>query len=497
MALSAETAQLGIGGVLDLRDRVAGPVEPIDLRDRVTGPVDLKVDVRSNPKWLRLVCSWHEAGRSPGPVAGDLVLASVALLLGGASVEGAVLGSSVLLVSGLLFGLWKKRLPYETQGVLWYARHVAPAAAAVGFALAIGDSSMTTHMVSLATVSMALALISARAILWLVIGSARRRGVGLQAALVVGPARRIEQIQHRLKTYPEAGLRFVAAYIPQPGMESSGETGRTLVNSLLASHDVDHVLCAPEDVEETVFLDFVRFSKGQIDVSLVLPVATLCAGQVRSSIGDFGVLPLRLRRSWGSAFAKRAFDVIGAAILLTLLSPILLLTAAAIRLGDGGPAFFRQKRVGRDGKVFTIFKFRSMIPDAETLQDDFQLQNVVKRGLLFKLDEDPRVTPIGAIIRRFSIDELPQLINVLRGDMSLVGPRPLAVQPGLFDIRAHIRHQVSPGMTGLWQALGANALEYEDMLNLDLAYVTSRTLGVDLLTLVRTVPALVNRRAPY
>ena len=158
---------------------------------------------------------------------------------------------------------------------------------------------------------------------------------------------------------------------------------------------------------------------------------------------------------------------------------------------------FRQKRVGRDGNVFTIFKFRSMIQGAETQQEDFQPHNVVKRGLLFKVDDDPRVTRIGSIIRRFSIDELPQLLNVLRGEMSLVGPRPLAVQPGLFDIRAQIRHQVSPGMTGLWQALGANALEYEDMLNLDLAYVTSRTLGVDVLTIVRTLPALLNRRAPY
>jgi lipopolysaccharide/colanic/teichoic acid biosynthesis glycosyltransferase len=321
--------------------------------------------------------------------------------------------------------------------------------------------------------------------------------MGLQAALVVGPERRINQIKHRLDTYPEAGLRFESSYTPFPGNESTAEFGRTLVNTLLAEHDVDHVICVPDQVEEVVFLDFVRFSKGQVDVSLVLPVATLSVGRVRSSIGDLGVIPLRLRPSWGSAFAKRSIDVVGASVMLALLSPILILTAAAIWLSDRGPILFRQCRVGRDGNPFIILKFRSMIEGAEFLQTSYAPQNVVKRGLLFKLDGDPRITPIGSVIRRFSIDELPQLINVLRGEMSLVGPRPLAVQPDQFDLRAHIRHQTSPGVTGLWQALGANALDYEDMLNLDLAYVTSRTLGVDLLTLLRTVPALINRRAPY
>jgi lipopolysaccharide/colanic/teichoic acid biosynthesis glycosyltransferase len=373
---------------------------------------------------------------------------------------------------------------------------VAPAAAAVGWYLAMSESRSTTDRVALSATAMSLILVAARAILWPIIATARRRGLGLQAALVIGQERRIVQIQHRLRTYPEAGLRFEASYIPEVGCDGSAEYGRALVNKLLGEREFDHVICVADEVQESVFLDFVRFSKGQVDVSLILPVATLCAGQVRSSIGDLGVLPLRLRPSWGSISAKRAFDATVSVLALTLLSPILLLAALAVRLQDGGPVFFRQKRVGRDGRQFTIYKFRSMVVGAEQQQLQYRSCNFVSRGLLFKVDKDPRVTPVGSILRRLSIDELPQLLNVLRGDMSLVGPRPLAVEPEQFDIRAQIRHQASPGITGMWQALGANALDYDDMLDLDLAYVATRSFGVDVLTILRTIPAVFIRRSP-
>ena len=469
----------------------------IDLRDAPHPPIDARIGAEAlNPWWLRAVCGWHDAGRHAWPIIADLALVSAALLLTGSSNEGIALGVSVLLVTGLLFGLWKRRLPYETQGVLWYARHLAPAAAAVGFALAVGEPGVTTDQVALSSIALSLGLIGIRALLWIVVGSARRRGMGLHDALVIGPEERIDQIQHRLLTYPEAGLRFASAYSPEEGEGASAESGRKLVNDLLAEHPVGHVILVPDKIDESVLLDFVRFSKGQVDVTLVLPVATLSAGQVRSSIGDLGVLPLRLRPSWGSIAAKRAFDAVTSLLVLLALSPVLLGTAVVIRLSDGGPALFRQTRVGRDGRQFTILKFRSMVVGADELQDDYRPQNFVSRGLLFKVDHDPRVTPVGDLLRRFSIDELPQLYNVLRGEMSLVGPRPLAVGPERFDIRAHIRHQVAPGVTGLWQALGSNALEYSDMLDLDLAYVATRTFGVDFLTLLRTVPAVLVRRSP-
>ncbi|HEX4865227.1 MAG TPA: sugar transferase, partial [Acidimicrobiales bacterium] len=449
-----------------------------------------------NPWWLQVACGWHQAGRHPGPIVADLAFASGALLAAGATAGAAALATSVLFASGLLFGLWKRRLPYESQGMLWYARHLTPASAAVGFTLAMYESGVTTDRVALSALAMSFTLIGVRALIWPVIARARRRGLGLTPALVIGQQRRIEQIRHRLMTYPEAGFRFDSSFVPERGSDESPESARALVNDLLGKHDVEHVICVADEVEEAVFLDFVRFSKGQVDVSLVLPVATLCAGHVRSSIGDLGVHPLRLRPSWGSVAAKRAFDAAVALVTLVVLSPVLLLAAAAIRLQDGGPILFRQRRVGRDGKQFTIFKFRSMVVGAEDLQLEYRSYNFVNRGLLFKLEKDPRVTQVGGLLRRLSIDELPQFFNVLRGDMSLVGPRPLAVEPEEFDIRAQIRHQATPGITGMWQALGANALDYDDMLDLDLAYVATRSFGVDFLTILRTIPAVLIRRSP-
>ena len=491
-ALSVDAAPLTIGDVLDLRDN-----DVIDVRDRVERPFAAESDSRhTNPWWLQIACGWHQAGRHPGPIVSDLLVASVALLAAGASAGATALGTSVLFASGLLFGLWKRRLPYETQGILWYARHLTPAAAAVGFTLAMSQAGVTTHRAAIWDLVMAITLIGVRAFLWPVIASARRRGLGLKHALVIGQKRRIEQIRHRLATYPEAGFRFEASYGPEPGIDESAESGRALVNRLLGEHEVDHVICVADEIEETVFLDFVRFSKGQVDVSLVLPVATLSAGRVRSSIGDLGVLPLRLRPSWGSVAAKRAFDAVVSVLALLAVSPVLLLAATAIKLQDGGPVLFRQKRVGRDGQQFTIYKFRSMVAGAEERQLEYSSRNFVNGGLLFKLEKDPRVTPVGRLLRRLSIDELPQFFNVVRGDMSLVGPRPLAVEPEEFDIRAQIRHQATPGVTGMWQALGANALDYDDMLDLDLAYVATRSLGVDVLTILRTVPAVLVRRSP-
>jgi lipopolysaccharide/colanic/teichoic acid biosynthesis glycosyltransferase len=483
---------MSIGDMIDIRD-----TDLVDVRDSFQTPATrTSGDKTLNPWWLQLACGWHQAERHPGPIVADLLLASIALAAAGASAAATALGTGVLFVSGLLVGLWKRRLPYETQGILWYCRHLAPAAGAVGFTLSMFNPRVTDHQAALWDAAMGATLIGVRAVLWPIIASARRRGLGLKAALVIGQKRRIDHIRHRLETYPEAGFRFEASYVPEPEINESPELGRELVNCLLGEHDVDHAICVADEIEESIFLDFVRFAKGQVDVSLVLPVATLSAGQVRSSIGDLGVLPLRLRPSWGSVAAKRAFDAVVAVLALVAVSPVLLLAALAIKLQDGGPILFRQKRVGRDGEQFTIFKFRSMVVGAEERQIDYSTANFVKGGLLFKLDQDPRVTAIGSLLRRLSIDELPQLFNVVRGQMSLVGPRPLAVEPEEFDIRAQIRHQALPGITGMWQALGANALDYDDMLDLDLAYVATRSLGVDVLTLLRTVPAVFIRRSP-
>jgi lipopolysaccharide/colanic/teichoic acid biosynthesis glycosyltransferase len=198
--------------------------------------------------------------------------------------------------------------------------------------------------------------------------------------------------------------------------------------------------------------------------------------------------------SLGWRGAKRAFDVLVAAILLAALIPVFALVSMAIRAEDGGPALYRQRRVGRDDRTFTIWKFRSMVVGADSGNGELARHNVTT-GLLFKVRGDPRVTRVGSIIRRLSIDELPQLVNVLRGDMSLVGPRPLAVDPEAFDERATRRHLVRPGLTGPWQVAGANALSYDDMLELDLAYISRWSMSLDLLLLARTVSTVLVGRS--
>jgi lipopolysaccharide/colanic/teichoic acid biosynthesis glycosyltransferase len=165
-------------------------------------------------------------------------------------------------------------------------------------------------------------------------------------------------------------------------------------------------------------------------------------------------------------------------------------------LGDRGPVFYTQRRVGRHGETFRMLKFRSMVTDADRLVLDLRDQNMTD-GLLFKVEDDPRVTKVGAFIRKTSIDELPQLWNVLRGDMSLVGPRPLPRDPDEFGALDGMRHSALPGITGYWQLSGGNDLTYQEMVKLDLAYIQSWSLWLDIRLLLRTIPALLYRRTPY
>jgi exopolysaccharide biosynthesis polyprenyl glycosylphosphotransferase len=195
---------------------------------------------------------------------------------------------------------------------------------------------------------------------------------------------------------------------------------------------------------------------------------------------------------------KRTVDVAGASLLLLLVSPVLLATTIAVGLTSRGPLLFRQKRLGVNGREFTILKFRSMYADAEQRRDLILDQNDQDGGgVLFKIKHDPRVTPVGRLIRRLSIDELPQLANVITGSMSLVGPRPLAAVDSTYTGAARRRLLVRPGITGLWQVSGRSELSWDDAVRLDLYYVENWSLGLDLSILVRTILAVLLRRGAY
>ena len=197
---------------------------------------------------------------------------------------------------------------------------------------------------------------------------------------------------------------------------------------------------------------------------------------------------------------KRGLDILGAVLLLVVLSPLLALVAVGVRLSSPGPVLYRQRRRGRGASEFVLLKFRTMGVDADARLPELLHLNLHSHHgdtRMYKLTDDPRVTPWGRFLRRHSLDELPQLLNVLRGEMSLVGPRPLMLEED-----AHIgpagamRRTVRPGLTGLWQISGRNALSFEEMVALDCAYASTRTLLGDLRILLRTIPTVLRAQAP-
>jgi exopolysaccharide biosynthesis polyprenyl glycosylphosphotransferase len=194
---------------------------------------------------------------------------------------------------------------------------------------------------------------------------------------------------------------------------------------------------------------------------------------------------------------KRVFDLTVGSLMLLVAAPILIATALAVKLDSRGPVFFRQERMGRGGKTFRIFKFRSMYAGAELERRELEAQNEYS-GPMFKMKVDPRVTRVGSYIRRWSLDALPQLLNVMTGDMSLVGPRPLWVEEAR-QCRGWTRKRldITPGITGLWQVLGRNSIPFDEMVKLDYMYVTGWSLSWDVKLLLETVPAVLAKRGAY
>ena len=199
----------------------------------------------------------------------------------------------------------------------------------------------------------------------------------------------------------------------------------------------------------------------------------------------------------GYRIAKRLLDISVAALALILLSPLFALLALLVKLTSRGPVFFHQKRAGLGGRPFVMLKFRSMRFDADLRRRELEHRNEMD-GPVFKMRRDPRITPLGRLLRRSSLDELPQLVNVLLGQMSLVGPRPLPLDEARRLAPQHRRrHEVKPGMTGLWQVSGRNDLPYEEMMRLDLEYVERCSLWLDLRILAATIPAVLTGRGAF
>jgi exopolysaccharide biosynthesis polyprenyl glycosylphosphotransferase len=198
-------------------------------------------------------------------------------------------------------------------------------------------------------------------------------------------------------------------------------------------------------------------------------------------------------------WAKRYFDFCFGAILFVLLFPVYALLAVLIKLDSQGPIFFRQTRIGLHGRKFKVWKFRTMVSNADQLQAELESKNEMKDGVLFKMKDDPRITKLGTFLRRYSLDELPQLFNILLGEMSFVGPRPLPVRDvERFEERHFIRQEVLPGITGLWQVSGRSNIEsFEEAVNLDISYIANWSLWLDLKILMRTVGVVLRKNGAY
>jgi exopolysaccharide biosynthesis polyprenyl glycosylphosphotransferase len=269
------------------------------------------------------------------------------------------------------------------------------------------------------------------------------------------------------------------------------------IRDLAQTLDVHRAIIAPrgEDAGET--LNLVRTLKAVgVRVSVLPRLLEVVGSSVAfDDLGGLTVMGVRrFELSRSSAAVKRAFDLVGASACLLAVSPLMLAAAVAIKLDSRGPVFFRQLRVGRHGKHFHIFKFRTMVRDAEALKESLRDRNEAQEGL-FKIADDPRVTRVGRFLRSSALDEIPQLLNILRGEMSLVGPRPLVVDE---DIRVEGWHrrrlELTPGMTGHWQILGPARVPLREMVAIDYLYVANWSLWTDIKILLRTIPYVMGRQ---
>ncbi len=275
------------------------------------------------------------------------------------------------------------------------------------------------------------------------------------------------------------------------------------VEHLARAYEVDRVIVAFSRMpgEDQVSL-FCRCGELGLRVDVVPRMFEFIGS--RSQVYDLAGIPLvsikRPTLSLGSRLLKRALDVTVAGGALVVLSPFLAFAAWRIKASSPGPVFFRQERMGAGGRRFRIYKFRSMVADADARKQEVAHLNIhVEDGpRMFKVTEDPRITPFGKFLRKWSLDELPQLINVLRGEMSLVGPRPLILDEDE-NIRGHHRRRLNltPGVTGLWQVLGRSDIPFSEMVSLDYLYITNWSLWGDVKLLFRTVPAVLARRGAY
>jgi len=359
--------------------------------------------------------------------------------------------------------------------------------------------------------------IASRGLLRWLFARARARGRNTRYVLIVGDGPVAHDFAHSLGRNPYLGLR-IAGFLadprpddPHPGSAPTdgeppmtrmpaptGTLGRIdQITGILGSMVVDEVaICLPP--EHGAFVEPVARLCEEEGLVVRIPLVDGATGIPGGRLEDFEGIRVQSLvygpdRTLG-LIAKRLLDIVGGIIGLVVFSPVIVAAAIAIRADDGGPIFFRQARVGLRGREFDILKFRTMVPDAEARRDQLAAYNEIK-GHAFKLTDDPRVTQVGRFLRRTSLDEVPQFWNVLRGEMSLVGPRPpLLEEVATYDLWHRRRLAMKPGATGLWQVSARHEEDFDRWVRIDLDYIDRWSLWLDLKIILRTVPVMLQGR---
>jgi len=335
---------------------------------------------------------------------------------------------------------------------------------------------------------------------------ARSHGAMTQRTVVVGSDDHVDSVASVLARETWLGYDVLGALVPN-GTAPATEGGVDILGdveeaaALVRAYDADVVFVVGGAFDHPLAMRNLVWDLEADNVQVIMAPGVTDVSSERIRVRPVAGLPLlhldRPRSQDALRWAKRTFDILGSLSALLVLSPLMLWAAWKIKRFDGGPVLFRQTRVGRDGDFFTCLKFRSMVVDAERVLADLHSQVGYEEGL-FKMQRDPRITKPGQWIRRYSIDELPQLINVLRGDMSLVGPRPpLPLEVDRYTMMQSRRLRVRPGMTGLWQVSGRSDLSWTESIRLDLYYVDNWSMIQDVVILARTVGAVISSRGAY
>jgi exopolysaccharide biosynthesis polyprenyl glycosylphosphotransferase len=360
-------------------------------------------------------------------------------------------------------------------------------------------------MITLATVG------TERIVMRQVFDRRRESGRLKRRVVIIGDNEEAQQLCAVLTRQPRLGYLPVAMLssplkgklVASAGIDAEADRLQAEISQIIGTvrgADASSVLIAASSVDLSVSNALIRaLSEEGLHVELSSTLLDVAPERLTvRPLGGFPIVYLEpVRRDGWRAVAKRAFDIAFASLLLLVTLPVVLIAAVAVKLTSPGPVFFRQVRVGRDERIFKIYKLRTMVVDAEEMLTNLRGRNEAD-GPLFKMKDDPRVTQVGQFLRKTSIDELPQVWNVLRGEMSMVGPRPaLAAELSEWPRSLRGRLRVKPGLTGMWQVSGRSSAAFGDYVRLDLYYVDNWSLLTDLAIVVRTVPAVLGSRGAY